>query len=37
VFTVRLGPADMREAERDRAIAELKARSDAVAFVARLP
>lgn len=37
VFTVRLGPGDMKEAERDRAIAELNARSDAVTFVARLP
>lgn len=37
VFTVRLGPGDMKETERDRAIAELNARSDAVTFVARLP
>lgn len=37
VFTVRLGAKDMNEAERDRAIADLRTRSDAVTFVARLP
>ena len=37
LFTVRLGTRDMTEAERNRAIADLKARSDLVAFVTRLP
>jgi hypothetical protein len=34
--TVRIGPQGMSDAERDRAIASLKARSDVVAFVTRL-
>ena len=37
LFTVRLGARNMKEAERDRAIADLKAHSDLVTFVTRLP
>ncbi len=37
LFTVRLGPKNMGDAERDRLIAALKARSDLVAFVALKP
>lgn len=37
LFTVRLGARDMKEAERDRAIADLKAHSDLITFVTRLP
>ena len=36
LFTIRIGPHDMGDAERDQAIASLKARSDLVAFVMRL-
>jgi hypothetical protein len=36
LFTVRIGPKGMSKADRDRAIASLRARSDLVAFVARL-
>ena len=36
LFTIRIGPHDMSDAERDRAIASLKARSDLVVFVTRL-
>lgn len=37
LFTVRLGPRDMKEVERDRAIADLRAHGDLVTFVTRLP
>jgi hypothetical protein len=37
LFTVRLGARDMKEAERDRAIAALRAHGDLVTFVTRLP
>jgi hypothetical protein len=37
LFTVRLGARDMKEVERDRAIADLRAHSDLVTFVTRLP
>jgi anti-sigma factor RsiW len=37
LFTVRLGPKDMGEGERERLIAALKARSDVVVFVAQMP
>jgi hypothetical protein len=37
LFTVRLGARDMKEAERDRAIADLKAHSDLITFITRLP
>jgi hypothetical protein len=37
LFTVRLGPKDMGEGERERSIAALKARSDVVVFVAQMP
>ncbi len=37
LFTIRLGPKDMSDVERDRTIATLKARGDLVAFVTRLP
>ncbi len=36
LFTIRIGPQGMSDAERDRAIASLKARRDLVAFVTRL-
>ena len=36
LFTIRIGPQGMSDAERDRAIASLKARSDLVVFVTRL-
>jgi hypothetical protein len=35
LFTVRLGPTTMNEAERDRLIAALKARSDLIMFVTK--
>ena len=37
LFTVRIGPKDMGEGERERLIAALKARSDVVAFVTQTP
>ena len=36
LFTIRIGPQGMSDAERDRAIASLKARRDLVVFVTRL-
>jgi hypothetical protein len=36
LFTIRIGPPDMRDAERDRIIEALNARRDIVAFVVRL-
>lgn len=36
LFTVRIGPRGMSDAEREQAIASLKARSDLVVFVTRL-
>jgi hypothetical protein len=37
LFTVRLGPKTMNEAERERLIAALKARSDLIVFVTQTP
>jgi hypothetical protein len=37
LFTVRLGPKDMGEGERERLIAALKARSELVMFVTKMP
>jgi anti-sigma factor RsiW len=37
LFTVRLGPKDMGEGERERLIAALKARNDVVVFVTQMP
>ena len=36
LFTIRIGPQGMSDADRDRAVASLKARSDLVVFVTRL-
>ncbi len=36
LFTIRIGPKDMSDTDRDRVIAVLKARSDLVLFVTRL-
>ena len=37
LFTVRIGPKDMGEGERERLIAALKARTDVVVFVTQRP